>query len=104
MKRAIAISAILLLLFGCALPGQEPSVAPQPQPQPVPVPSPEPEINVSIGNGSVAEGANATANGILPSEGGTEAEILPETPRNVSGSIMDGQFAIRENLERKSVV
>jgi len=92
--KSVAILFSFVLLFGCALPGQEPTVAPQPQPTPVP----EPEINVSIGNGSVAEGANATANGTLPSEGGTEAEILPETPRNVSGSIMDGQFAIRENF------
>lgn len=98
-EMALAVAALLILFSGCALPGQEPSVEsqPQPVPQPAPVPPQAPEINVSIGNGSVAGEANVTANGTLPSEGGTEAEILPEVPRNVSGSITDGEFAIRKN-------
>src|SRR3989344_9382740 len=93
LMKSVAILFSFVLLFGCALPGQEPTVAPQPQPTPVP----EPEINVSIGNGAALGDENASVNAAIPGGDETEEEILPEVPRNVSGGIMDGQFAIREN-------
>ena len=94
--KSVAILFSFVLLFGCTLIGQEPTVAPQPQPVPTPVPAVEPEISVSMGNGSAAGEANVSVNATIPAEG-EEEELLPEIPRNVSGSIMDGQFAIKEN-------
>src|SRR3989344_8274193 len=93
-KSALAVAAILIVLFGCSTPG----IGQQPAPAPVPIPPPdtalqEQQINISISN----ESENGSLNGtIAPEEDGGEfAGIMP---RSVSPKIYDGQFKVREDF------